>query len=369
MKINLCPDNKLPKRDETISLWLILLGLLIVALCLTLSSPFHSEWAAFGFTLFVLNMTNYLVLKIPFFPYDRVLSATSNEDQLVWHKEPGVRVDVGKNKQVYYPKVITLNKGWRMYYRAGGNRSYIASAYSPDGLDWTEEQGIRISHKDCNDDIVSIEGCDVVESEKDKRLMYFSATDGICWRIYLSESDNGLNWTKGIRCIDVSENKKDSNVKAPSVIKLRQGGWQMFFMKFSNTTISFCTTLSSDGFVWSKPITCKGIETGGIWIRNPLVTQREKGLRMYFSQRRFKSDPLGAEICSAISLDGIHWEREEGVRIGPGINYDRHGIFNVDIIPTDSGYRMYYTGYWGRHWLESMTLRYYRKMREEFNEG
>ena len=88
-------------------------------------------------------------------------------------------------------------------------------------------------------------------------------------------------------------------------------------------------------------------------------------LRLYFTNNTYTNGPVGAVIRSAVSSDGIHWTREEGVRIGPGKAYDRHGIFNVDIVPIDSGYRMYYTGYWGRHLLEPLTLHYYRKKTKE----
>ena len=369
MKFIFCGNERLPKRDGVISFGLIFLLILCISLCVILGSQSSLVWAALGFVLVVLIATNFLILKIPFFPYDRVLSATSNEDQLIWHKEPGIRVNVGRNKQVYYPKVVTLDYGWRMYYRAGDNRAHIASAYSTDGMDWIEESGIRISSKDCDDDVVRIEGCDVVEYGETKKLMYFSATDGRFWRIYLSESDDGLNWSKGIRCIDVLEDDVNPNVKAPSVIKLRQGGWRMYFMKFSNSEKKIYTSFSHDGFVWSEPTICRGIGGSKFGVGNPLVIHGKTSLRMYFSQRSFKSDPRGAAIYSAISLDGIHWEREEGVRIGPGPAYDRHGIFNVDIVPIDSGYRMYYTGYWGRHWFEPLTMRYYSKVRERENKA
>ena len=77
--------------------------------------------------------------------------------------------------------------------------------------------------------------------------------------------------------------------------------------------------------------------------------------------------PQVAKICSVTSSDGIDWQREEVTGLGAGIEFDRHEIFNVDIVPIDSVHRMYNTGYWGRPRFESLTLRSYRNMREKVN--
>ena len=85
------------------------------------------------------------------------------------------------------------------------------------------------------------------------------------------------------------------------------------------------------------------------------------GIRMYFTERPHALSPLGPESIALSRMIISTGKRENGVRIGPGTGYDCHGIFNVDIVSTDSGYRMYYTGYWGRHLLEPLTLLYYQK--------
>ncbi|MDP6701500.1 MAG: hypothetical protein QGH25_17760, partial [Candidatus Latescibacteria bacterium] len=82
----------------------------------------------------------------PIFPYDCILSASS-ADGLNWVRDDGVRVDVGgdhRSTKVYYPDIVACDGGWRMYYRAGGDRSILASAVSADGLDWRGEVGVRL---------------------------------------------------------------------------------------------------------------------------------------------------------------------------------------------------------------------------------
>ena len=79
---------------------------------------------------------------------------------------------------------------------------------------------------------------------------------------------------------------------------------------------------------------------------------------MYFSE--YPGNPVGARLVSATSVDGITWSREEGVRLAPGDELDRHGIFGGQPVRTDEGWRFYYAGYWGRHWLEPYTIWRYR---------
>ena len=151
------------------------------------------------------------------------------------------------------------------------------------------------------------------------------------------------------------------NVKAPNAIFYKDLLW-MFFSRFSLNSNRIFASVSEDGQTWSECRECEGLDSNGLQIYNPHVNIMEDGrLRLYFTNNTYTNGPVGAVIRSAVSSDGIHWTREEGVRIGPGKAYDRHGIFNVDIVPIDSGYRMYYTGYWGRHLLEPLTLHYYRK--------
>ena len=140
----------------------------------------------------------------------------------------------------------------------------------------------------------------------------------------------------------------------------------MYYTRFSKSESRIFTSLSYDGFNWLHSSECEDLCSGNGFVYNPNVMKIvDGGIRMYFTERPHALSPLGARINSAISYDNIHWERENGVRIGPGTAYDCHGIFNVDIVSIDSGYRMYYTGYWGRHLLEPLTLRYYRKKIEK----
>lgn len=66
----------------------------------------------------------------------QVFSAIS-QDGINWKQEEGIRM-----KWAIFPDVVKLSNGkWRMYFQ---NAGVIKSAISSDGLDWTDEPGVRI---------------------------------------------------------------------------------------------------------------------------------------------------------------------------------------------------------------------------------
>ncbi len=356
----------MPIRDKKIWYSVAILEILAVSISIffTFSNPSLILFLLFFFFIALLVIVSLHLFKLPIFPYDRILSAVSTGDLSNWEKESGIRIDIAENYQVYYPKVVSLDDGWRMYYRGGGKRGGIVSAFSRDGLKWNPEPGFRVNVECCANSIVRVEGCEVIKNCENSWRLYYSATDGNRWRIYLCHSNDGLYWDNHSLCINTPNNDEYQGVKAPSIV-YSNGIWKMFFMRFFKSNIRIYTSFSTDGISWSKMSECVGICSPLAWVRNPFVISNPDGtLRMFFSEREYSSDPLNAKIMSAVSSDGIHWHREEGVRIASGTGYDRHGIFNVDIVPIETGYRMYYTGYWGRHLLEPLTLRYYRKRRE-----
>jgi predicted GH43/DUF377 family glycosyl hydrolase len=76
--------------------------------------------------------------------------------------------------------------------------------------------------------------------------------------------------------------------------------------------------------------------------------------RMFYTQLYGKSSEgayLG-NILSAISIDGLNWQKEEGVRVDYGGTYDLYEAFSPDIVRLPDGtYRMYYTGSAPNHYF------------------
>ncbi len=144
----------------------------------------------------------------------------------------------------------------------------------------------------------------------------------------------------------------------PTVVTLPSGGYRMYVAdryRDSGSTlypIIINSAVSVDGLAWS-------IE-GGIRIGSsdyheryyPGATfRRQDGTwTMYFSFEQDQS-PRGY-IAAAESLDGIHWTwMPHDVRMPFGGTYDRDYAYQPDIVPLPDGMlRMYYTGHDGSAW-------------------
>lgn len=106
---------------------------------------------------------------------------------------------------------------------------------------------------------------------------------------------------------------------------------------------------------------CRGFERAKSNIRNAFVVRLFNGqLRMYFSE--YAASIIGSKIVSALSKDGINWRREDRARLSAGESYDTHGVFCPSITPMSGGIRIYYGGYWGRHWLKWFTWLRHRRV-------
>jgi len=348
---------KLPRRDARYSLALMVGAAAVALVALVAQDPL----CFLGLGSLAFLAYNHLVLRRPFFPYDRILSAVS-EDGLVWRREPGVRVDVGglhHSRQVYQPAVVPLGGGFRMYYRAGGYRSVIVSAFSKDGITWEEEQGIRVDSGDARH--LRIESQEVIALDSNNWRIYYASFDGNHWRLYCRRSANLCDWEEEQCCLDLSAMSEPSEAIEPAVI-FTGSEYRLFFTGFSAyQQTKIYTARSSDGLRWVQVEQCRGCTAEGTQIRTPCVVRQRSGKwRMYYAERP-PSTVIGSRIVSAYSGDGIEWQREPGVRLAPGGGFDQHGVFCPEVTPWEGGWRMYYGGYWGRHWLEPFTLWVHRQ--------
>ena len=313
-----------------------------------------------GMAIVLLTLTNLLWWQRPFFPYDCILSASSL-DGLHWVRDGGVRVDVGgrhRSNQVYYPDVVACAVGWRMYYRAGGDQSIIASATSAEGLDWQGEAGIRLG---LGQRFGRLGGSDAIAGSEGA-CIYFAGLEDGQWGIYRSESVDGLNWEEGALCLRGAGELP--HLKDPAIIAYN-GSYRLYFTRFSSVETRIGTSTSFDGRSWSPIEQCQGCEGPATrHVRTPNVVALDDGRwRMYFAETPGVS-ALESSIVSAVSLDGLLWSREEGVRLAPGGANDPHGVFCPDVIHEGGEWKMYYGGYWKKHLLEPYTLFRHRALQE-----
>lgn len=315
----------------------------------------YYNWVGlFGIALLALALANLCWWKRPVFPYDCILSASST-DGLHWVRDEGLRIDVGgghNSNQVYYPDIITTAGGFRIYYRGGGDKSVILSGVSADGMVWRVEQGERLG---LGQQFERLGGSDIIPLATGYRI-YFAGYDGTRWKIYCSESRDGLVWGRETCCLEVGEGRGLPHIKDPSIVAVADL-YRMYFMRFSDSETHIYVSTSADGIAWSTMERCLGYEgEESRFVRNPNVVALDSGgWRMYFAEASHAS-ALGSRIASAVSRDGLQWSREEGHRLVPGGTFDGQGVFCPDVVRVHDGWKMYYGGYWKKHLLAPYTL-------------
>jgi len=101
---------------------------------------------------------------------------------------------------------------------------------------------------------------------------------------------------------------------------------------------SIRSAISDDGLEWEVEQDAR-LELDSCNLTSPRILFLADG------QCRMFCGAQGRGIISAISNDGLTFEVEPGTRIAPGDTLDRAVAFAAEIIRLDDGYRMYYAGY------------------------
>jgi hypothetical protein len=236
------------------------------------------------------------------------------------------------------PNVITLPDGsYRMYYtqilpRPGnptGANDYsnattrILSAISPDGARWTPEPGIRLTPQDGGAGdfrVVSPEVVPMLADNSRLRIYYESClgtqAEPSPIRSAISD-DGGLSWTMeaGVRL-----GASGGSFNAPRVVFLEDGRVRLYCSERGKGIIS---AVSDDGFSFTQEHGLR-IESGktydALTAFAPEVLHIDNGgYRMYYAGY---SAPNRAYVLSALSADGLTWEKEDKPVIAPGSRWD-----------------------------------------------
>ncbi|MFC1544758.1 hypothetical protein ACFL4X_01190 [Gemmatimonadota bacterium] len=308
------------------------------------------------------------LLRIPIFPRDRILSATSS-DGINWRRNAGVAVDVkGEHgsEMVYWPHVVQFDGFKRMYFMGshlvGGNwRERILSAISVQGGEWTIEPGERIS-PDSEQEGRKVYSPWIVPISRGYRMYYSAKNDYGRTNILSAVSSDGIEWTRepGIRLSTPSS--VFESVSGPSVIR-RNGDWLMFCTCGTGCISGIGKACSEDGLNWvliterQRDVINPGPRMSAC---NPSIVQLNDGtLRMYFSGHDETVNT--SRIYVAESRDGNVWDAGRQCLDHSG-NYERHGVdFCHAVNEADGNWLLYYTGFWGRHILSPITLMQYRR--------
>lgn len=225
-----------------------------------------------------------------------------------WVKDSGVRIDVPDDSGLWKaltPNVVAAPGGFRMYYTlVGPGRDYgvtngsIMSAFSVDGERWTAEPGVRLGPHGPHADL---------------------------------------------------------RVVCPDVIPLDEGGYRMYVEGQPGTgPAKIVSARSADGLDWEpEPGLRFGDDVRRYGSPRVLFTTDEPGAAdRYRLYSHSYTHPLrlgldaGNHIISAVSADGLAFEREAGVRIAQESQLESFAVYAAEVLRLGTGvYRMYYAGW------------------------
>ena len=171
--------------------------------------------------------------------------------------------------------------------------------------------------------------------------------------VHYSENDPGLVWTKDSRIsIDLDTSLDSDKILTPNVIRLPDGGFRMYYngagpnrpVKESQGYI--LSASSTDGVSWHKE---PGIR---IDVHQPDATLRvlcpdviplpDGRWRIYFQAAATDRPDI---IASAVSEDGLTWQREPGTRVAaPHCSYGSPRCLYIESPddPNQLAYRLYF---------------------------
>ncbi|MBS3170096.1 hypothetical protein J4210_06455 [Candidatus Woesearchaeota archaeon] len=167
-----------------------------------------------------------------------------------WEKDGGSRVTDGS-----VPFVHSLHDGRvRLYYC---NSEGVSSAISKDGLTFTKEQGVRISHGTGFETQV----CDptIINLLDGKMRMYYKGASSLnpgpgqsIHKIFSAISSDGLTFQKeGLR-IDSETNGDNGWASVPDAIMLPDGRVRIYYVTAANGEHGIGSAISSDGLNFVK---------------------------------------------------------------------------------------------------------------------
>ena len=247
------------------------------------------------------------------------------------------------------PRVVRITDGtYRMYYtqilpRAGnpaGANDYdnsttrILSACSVDGITWNPETGVRLSPDEGgagNFRVVSAEVGPALEGSGRLRMYYecCPGSQSVQNSIRSAVSDDGLSWEPepGERLL-----VPGSNIMAPRVIFLRDGRLRVYV---TQRGVGIISALSADGMTFKlEPEPHFPGDTSTF--APDLVILPDGQYRIYFVANSSAQPTMqggGQHLMTAVSDDGLNWERETTPVLSPGSTWDKAKSSEMCVFP------------------------------------
>ncbi|MGV8134668.1 MAG: hypothetical protein AB2L20_05600 [Mangrovibacterium sp.] len=198
-------------------------------------------------------------------------------------------------------------------------------------------------------DLGTIFDISVLKDSTGKFLMYCS------WRpqksIALSESTDGLNWSKPVVCLKYDESSNwEKDLNRP-VVTMKDGIYHMWYTGQTDDQSWIGYATSTDGRIWEKkskkPVLSPDLPWEKVAVMCPHVIwdKEEQIFKMWYSGgEQYEPDAIGY----ATSKDGLHWKKYPKNPIfvySPSNLWEQRKVTACQVMKRDRDYLMFYIGF------------------------
>jgi uncharacterized repeat protein (TIGR01451 family) len=175
--------------------------------------------------------------------------------------------------------------------------------------------------------------------------MYYTASDySTGWRIFSASSTDGLTWQKRGMALDLGGSYSTDSVLYPYVSLGSDGIYHMWYAGQAGGKQSIMHAISSDGVTFRYPglVMTYGDTDGPSSVTTPCVLTEDGVYKMWYQGTSW-SPTLHSWINFASKPVGDASWTKSGQVLGPGIAEDAKDTGMARVIATESGYEMFYT--------------------------
>ena len=258
-----------------------------------------------------------------------------------------------ENKGVGDPSIVWDGKLYKMWYTGYPYEeeehfieTRIGYAESKDGVNWLKKGIVLDLGKEGEFDVKGVYGSSVLYDEGNKIYkMWYTGVDGQrITGIGYAESQDGIKWEKKGKVLECkSEGCRVSN---PSVIKDGNIYRMWYQTKEGNNLYCVYLSTSDDGVNWFKKSKVfepgRGNEWDDFCVYEPEIRKIDGIYFLFYMGHGSNISPSHGRIGLAISKDGIKWER-----IGVILDADKEksaGMCFSPCVVWEKGLRLYYGG-------------------------
>ncbi|HRN69774.1 MAG TPA: C39 family peptidase [Candidatus Woesebacteria bacterium] len=245
------------------------------------------------------------------------------------------------------PSVLFQNNQYRMWYDGyDGSTFRIGYAYSTDGITWNNLQSPVLDGSSKNQDYNE----PFVLYDNNKYKMWFltyNKSSGAT-NISYSESADGIIWNEPTVSLVPTEPWEINFIAHPHVIK-DQNQYKLYYSGQSGNGIwKIGYAESINGINWTKfennPILSPNADENPT-VAGTFILRENSVYTMYYHSKN-----PATNIRSAISSDGINWERENVILSSTPNNFDSVAMISPSIVRVGNHYKLFYSGYNGSTW-------------------